>query len=260
MDDAHIYADPENLQSEILELINLTTDIYNTFGFKDIGIFVATRPDEKFIGTEEIWEKSTSALFSSLDKAGLKYKIKDGEGAFYGPKIEFNVKDCLERLWQCGTIQVDFSMPERFDMKFTGRDGDDHRPVMIHRAILGSMERFIGILIEQYNGRFPLWLSPVQVIILPISDAQNDAAQNIYEKFTARGIRAELDLRSEKIGYKIRWAINNKINYMAVIGEDEVQKDEINVRRFGEQKSIRYKTDDFITFLKDKSKNRQFEF
>jgi threonyl-tRNA synthetase len=259
MDDAHIYADPEFLQNEIQELIKLTIEIYHTFGFKKIDVYVATRPEENYLGTEEIWEKSTRALFKSCDAAGLEYKIKEGEGAFYGPKIEFNIKDCLDRNWQCGTIQVDFSMPERFDLKFTGSDGNDHQPVMIHRAILGSMERFIGILIEHYNGKFPLWLSPVQVILLPINDAQNEYVKEIKKKFSTAGIRTEVDLRSEKIGYKIRWAIAGKINYMAVIGESEIEKKEVNVRRHGEQKSTSYKIDDFISFITDEISSRRID-
>lgn len=249
-DDAHVYCAPENLQEEIIELIDLTLDVYKTFGFENTRVFLATRP-EKFMGSPEMWDKATEALANSLKERNLEYAIKEGEGAFYGPKIEFNIQDSLDRYWQCGTIQVDFSMPERFELTYTGSDNEEHRPVMVHRAILGSLERFIGILIENYAGKFPLWLSPVQAIVLPIGGDQNEVAREYEQRLRAAGLRAETDNRSETIGYKIRQAIAKKINYFLVVGKKEAAEDSVSVRKLGEEKSTVMKLDEFAKMVNE---------
>lgn len=229
-DDAHIFCLPEQLEDEIQGCIDLMFYIYRTFGFEDFRVELSTRP-QKSIGSDEMWEKATSALANSLDKLQIDYKINPGEGAFYGPKIDFHFLDCLRRSWQCGTIQVDFSMPERFDLTYIGSDGQRHRPVMIHRAILGSVERFLGILIEQYAGNFPLWLAPVQIRVLPITSQQNEYAQQVFEMLRQEGFRVEIDTGSDKIGYKIRAAETQKIPCMLIIGKKEVASNTVSLRR-----------------------------
>lgn len=247
-DDAHIFCSPDQLKDEIEKTISFTVDVYKKFGFDKVDIFIATRP-EKAMGSEEIWERSTKALVQSLDELGLEYKIKEGEGAFYGPKIEFNVSDSLERNWQLGTIQVDFSMPERFDLEYVGSDGEKHRPVMVHRAILGSIERFMGILIEHFAGKFPLWLSPVQVRLLTVNDSHHEYAQGVAERLKAAGIRVEADLRGESIGYKIRDWNSQKINYAAVIGDKEVEGASAAIRKRGEKETAEMPIDTFLESL-----------
>src|SRR5690606_33439072 len=190
---------------------------------------LSTRP-EKAMGTEEQWEQATNALREALDASGLPYKISEGDGAFYGPKIDFHLKDAIGRTWQCGTIQLDYQMPERFDLTYVGEDGERHRVVVIHRAILGSIERFIAILIEHFVGAFPTWLAPVQVRIMPVTDRQADYAQQVADRLRAQGIRAEADLRDEKVGYKIREAQVQQIPYMLVVGEREAQGQSVSVR------------------------------
>lgn len=233
-DDAHIYCTADQLQREIQAAIQFTVELYNTFGFQDVQIFVATRP-ERSLGKDEDWEQATESLVESLGKLNLPYKIKEGEGAFYGPKIEFNIRDSLGRNWQCGTIQVDFSMPERFELEYVGADGKKHRPVMVHRAILGSLERFMGILLEHYAGKLPLWLSPVQVSLLTVSDEQHDYAKELKQSLEQTGIRCELDLRNEKIGYKIRAWNSEKINYAVILGKQEQESKTVSLRARGEQ-------------------------
>ncbi len=229
-DDSHSYCMLEQLDQEILTIIDYCQEAYRVFGFKEYEIFIATKP-EKSVGRPEQWEKATLALKGSLEKRGLSYGIKEGEGAFYGPKIEFNIKDSLGRNWQIGTIQVDFSMPDRFDLKYVGADGsDEHRPVMVHKAVLGSIERFMGILIEHYAGKFPLWLSPEQVRILPIADRFNDYAAAVKQMCSDAGIIATLDDRSESIPYKVREAQLAKVNYIIVVGEREVADKTITIR------------------------------
>ncbi|MFH0793243.1 MAG: threonine--tRNA ligase, partial [bacterium] len=202
-DDAHIFCLPEQLEDEIQELIELIFHIYNTFGFEDVHIELSTQP-EKSIGSSEMWEQATNALRNTLDRMGIKYKLNPGEGAFYGPKIDFHIKDCLGRSWQCATVQVDFSMPERFDLNYIGNDGNRHRPAMIHRAIFGSLERFMGILIEHYAGDFPLWLAPTQATVLSIGAKHHDYANKVTETLKSNGIRAESNTGDETIGHKIR--------------------------------------------------------
>ncbi len=188
IDDAHIFCTPEQIEQEVMLTIKLIFEVYNTFGFDEVQVYLSTRP-EKYIGSPEVWDNSEKSLASALEKANVKYKINEGDGAFYGPKIDFVVKDSLRRDWQLGTIQLDFSMPERFGLEYIGEDSKVHRPVMIHRAVLGSFERFVGVLIEHYSGYFPLWLAPVQVSILPITDSQKDYAQEISDKLKKEGFR-----------------------------------------------------------------------
>ncbi len=227
-DDAHIFMTPDQIESEIIGVMNLIDDFYSTFGFK-YTIELSTRPEDS-MGSDEQWNIATKALESALKKNGKEYKINEGDGAFYGPKIDFHLEDSLGRTWQCGTIQLDFQMPERFDLTYVGEDGQKHRPIMIHRVIFGSIERFIGILTEHYAGAFPLWLAPQQVVILPISEVFQANAEKIKENLQAANIRASVDKRNEKIGYKIRQAQLKKIPYMLVVGEKEVSSNTVSVR------------------------------
>jgi threonyl-tRNA synthetase len=232
-DDAHIFCLPDQIERQISEVIDFIVHVYAVFGFTDYKMELSTRP-ENFIGSPEIWEKAEGALKKVLDDKKIVYKINTGDGAFYGPKIDFHIKDCLKRSWQCGTVQLDFSMPERFELEYTDADGTNKRPVMIHRALLGSMERFIGILLEHYGGALPLWLSPVQVSIIPISEKFIDYAREVHKQCVAEGLRrVEIDDRPEKMGYKIREAEVKKIPYMAIVGEKEVLAKTVSVRGHG---------------------------
>lgn len=227
-DDAHIFMLPEQVTDELIGVIELADHMYNVFGFK-YHVELSTRPEDS-MGTEEQWDMATDNLRQALEKKGVEYIINEGDGAFYGPKIDFHLEDSIGRTWQCATIQLDFQMPERFELTYNGDDNEKHRPVMIHRTILGSMERFIGVLIEHYAGKFPVWLSPVQVTVLPISDKFNDYAKGVKEKLEEKGLRVELDTRAEKIGYKIREAQMAKTPYMLIVGEKEVENGEVSVR------------------------------
>lgn len=229
-DDAHVFCTPEQMEEEIIELIDLVDEVYHTFGYDEFQSELSTRP-KKSIGTDEMWEKAEKALMNALERKAIAYQVNQGEGAFYGPKIDYHIKDSLGRMWQCGTIQVDFSMPERFDLDYVGSDGEKHRPVMIHRAILGSVERFIGILIEHVGGAFPLWLAPVQCIVLPISDKHQDYARQFINHLVKGGIRSRIDDRNEKVGYKIREAETKKIPYMCIVGDKEMDNTTISVRK-----------------------------
>jgi len=229
-DDAHIFCTPEQLVEEVVAMIDLVHEIYNHFGLSEITVELSTRPKDR-IGEEALWDKAEEALTNALDSKGVDYEINVGEGAFYGPKIDFHVVDSLGRSWQCSTIQLDFNFPERFDLEYISADNQPHRPVMLHRAILGSMERFLGILIEHYAGDFPLWLAPEQTVILPISVDQNNYAKEIHEKLIDAGIRSRIDDRNEKIGRKIRDAEKQKIPYMLVIGAREVENNQVSIRR-----------------------------
>ncbi len=227
-DDAHILCTPEQLNSEIVDIIQFVKDVMQVFDFK-FEIEISTRP-EKSIGTDQDWERATKALIEALDTFDFSYKINEGDGAFYGPKIDFKLKDCLNRSWQCATIQCDFVLPERFDLSYIGEDGNKHRPVMLHRVILGSIERFMGVLIEHYAGAFPTWLSPVQVKVITISDEQNQYAENIYRNLLDNNIRSEIDLRNESLNHKIREAQMQKIPYMLIIGNKEVENNTVAPR------------------------------
>jgi len=227
-DDAHIFMTKEQIKDEIVGVMKLVDDFYKVFGFEYF-IEVSTRPEDS-MGSDEDWKIATSSLMNALDSLGKEYKVNEGDGAFYGPKIDIHLKDCLGRTWQCATIQLDFQMPERFELEYVGTDGEKHRPVMVHRVIFGSIERFIGILIEHYAGAFPTWLAPVQVKIMNITDAQKVYAEEVYNRLKEVGIRAELDLRNEKIGYKIREAQLKKIPYMIILGNKEMENKQIAVR------------------------------
>jgi len=233
-DDAHHFCMEDQLQDEISSLIELTKEVYETFSFKDYRVAVSTRPAQA-IGSQEVWDKATAALKQALEDLKIPYEIHEGEGAFYGPKIEFVIFDDLGRPWQCGTIQVDFSMPERFDLEYVASDRERKRPVMIHRAIYGSIERFLGILIEHYGGVFPVWLAPVQVKLVTISEKHADAALTIFKEFQEAGLRVEIDIRPEKIGKKIRESEKQKIPYIAVIGDKEVETGTVALRGRGRQ-------------------------
>jgi threonyl-tRNA synthetase len=232
-DDAHVFCTPPQIEDEITKVIQLVDRIYSTFGFR-YEMELSTRPEEKYIGSLEIWETAENALKSALARVGASYKLNPGDGAFYGPKIDFHIKDSLGRRWQCATIQLDFSMPERFGLEYTAEDGSRQRPVMIHRAIFGSFERFIGILIEHFAGNLPTWLAPVQAIVLPITEGQLEAARGVQEELLKAGVRAQLETRSEKIGYKIRAAETRKIPWILVVGAREAEQGLVSVRRHGQ--------------------------
>jgi threonyl-tRNA synthetase len=231
-DDAHIFVAPEDMEAEVIRVIDFVVKMLRTFGFEDFKAYIATRP-EKSVGDNAVWEQATQALKVAAEKVKLGYEIDEGGGAFYGPKIDIKIKDALGRLWQCSTVQFDFNMSERFDMSFIGVDNQAHRPYMIHRALLGSIERFFGMLIEHYAGAFPVWLAPVQAKVVCITDKQFDYARGVREKLLAAGIRAELDARSEKIGFKIREAAMEKVPYILVVGDKEVQQNMVAVRERG---------------------------
>lgn len=227
-DDAHIFCTPDQLMDEIFGVINLIDSVYKVFGF-EYDLELSTRPEDS-MGSDEDWEAATNALRQALDSLDRPYKINEGDGAFYGPKIDFHLHDCIGRTWQCGTIQVDFQMPERFDITYMGADGEKHRPIMLHRVAFGSIERFIGILIEQFAGAFPLWLAPVQVEVIPVSERHLEYAAKVCDQMRAAGLRCELDTRNEKMGYKIREAQMMKIPYMLVVGDKEIENNTVAVR------------------------------
>ncbi|AAO36765.1 threonine--tRNA ligase [Clostridium tetani] len=227
-DDAHIFMTKEQIKDEILNVIKLIDSFYKVFGFEYF-VELSTRPEDS-MGSDEDWEVATNGLKNALEGAGLEYKINEGDGAFYGPKIDFHLKDCIGRTWQCGTIQLDFQMPERFDLTYVGQDGEKHRPVMVHRVVFGSIERFIGILIEHFAGAFPTWLAPVQVKVMTITDSQKDYANKVVNDLKEKGIRVEFDDRNEKIGYKIREAQLQKVPYMIILGDKEVSENKVAVR------------------------------
>jgi threonyl-tRNA synthetase len=229
-DDAHIFCRPDQLEEEIFNIIDLNLHILKTFGFEEYDVYLSTRP-EKYVGSDEHWDLSTEALKQAMEKKGLAYAIDPGEGVFYGPKIDIKIKDQLGRSWQCSTIQVDFNLPERFNVTYTGQDGAKHQPIMIHRALMGSLERFIGVLIEHYAGAFPLWMAPEQARILNITDDQVDYGELVYNQLRQAGVRVEKDLRNEKLNYKIREAQMMKVPYMLIIGDREKESGTVTVRK-----------------------------
>ena len=257
-DDAHLFCSPDHLDDEILKVIDFILFILRAFGFKEYKVFLSTRP-EKSVGSEEDWEQATSALRSALEKIKLDYELDPGEGVFYGPKIDIKIKDSLNRFWQVSTVQVDFNLPQRFDINFIGEDGKPHRPIMIHRALMGSIERFFGCLIEHYAGAFPLWLAPVQVIILPITDVFHDYAQEVYEEFKKEGIRVEKDLRNEKIGLKIREAQLNKIPFAVVLGEREAEAKQVAIRKRRSKDTRVLDLGAFITELQESIRDKTID-
>ena len=244
-DDAHIFMLPEQIKSEILGVIKLIDEVYDTLGFK-YNVELSTRPEDS-MGSDEEWNMAERSLKEALDEGGLDYKINEGDGAFYGPKIDFHIEDSLGRSWQCGTIQLDFQLSQRFELEYIGSDGGKHRPIVIHRVIFGSIERFIGILIEHFAGKFPVWLSPIQVKVLPISDSFMEYGHEVIDKLRKYGIRCEIDNRSEKIGYKIREARNERVPYMIIVGEKEKNNGNISLRSrdMGEEGST--SLEEFIT-------------
>lgn len=229
-DDAHIFCTPEQMLDEVLSFNALVFDVYRDFGFDDIQVKLSTRPEQR-VGSDEVWDRAEAALSEALESAGIEYTIQPGEGAFYGPKIEFSLTDCLGRVWQCGTMQVDFSMPGRLGAEYVDEHGEKRTPVMLHRAILGSVERFIGVLIEHYAGNLPVWLAPVQAVVLNITDAQADYARAVAGRLTRLGFRVDSDLRNEKIGYKIREQTLAKVPYLLVVGDREVSEQTVAVRQ-----------------------------
>ena len=257
-DDAHIYMTPDQIEPEIQETIDLFDEVYKTFGLS-YKAELSTRP-ENSMGSDEVWEKATAALQKALDNRGLEYVINEGDGAFYGPKIDFHLKDSIGRTWQCGTIQLDMMLPEKFDMNYIGEDGEKHRPIMVHRVVYGSIERFIGILIENYAGAFPVWFTPVQIAILPISDKHLDYSKQLADKFFKLGFRATVDDRSEKTGKKIRDNQVKKIPYMLVIGDKEVESGILAVRKHGTKESFEMSVDDFIKYVQEKISSRSQEY
>jgi len=233
-DDAHIFCMPEQIESEVIGVIDLVQELYRAFGFDDYHVELSTKP-EKHIGSDEIWETATQALAAALEHKGLPYQVNEGDGAFYGPKIDFHIADCLGRTWQLGTIQLDFSMPQRFELVFTDKDNTEKTPVMIHRAILGSLERFLGILIEHYGGNMPLWLAPEQVRVLPISDKSLDYGQSVWQQLCRAGLRADLDRSDEKIGAKIARAHGDRVPYLLIVGPKEAESQTVGVRKRGQK-------------------------
>jgi threonyl-tRNA synthetase len=245
-DDAHVYCTPDQVTDEVDSICSAIDELYERFGFDDVRVELSTRPD-KSIGTDEQWERAEGALREALERQGREYDVSPGEGTFYGPKIDFHITDALGRSWQCGTCQLDFQMPERFELHYTGADNAEHRPVMIHRALLGSMERFAGILIEHYGGRFPLWLAPVQAVVLPVADRHNGGAREVEDALRAAGLRARVDDRTESVGKKIRDAELSKAPYMLVVGDKEADSGEVSVRHHGDGDLGAMKLDDLIS-------------
>jgi len=254
-DDAHLFCRPDQLDEEVSKLIDFSLNMLKAFGFVNYDVFLSTRP-EKFVGTVDNWDRATASLQNGLDKAGIDYQVDPGEGVFYGPKIDIKIRDSLGRSWQCSTIQVDFNEPERFDISYIGQDGEKHRPTMVHRALLGSLERFFGVLIEHYAGAFPLWLAPVQVHIIPITDKQLEYAESVQQKLLAADIRCKLDDRSEKVGYKIHDAESQKIPYMLIVGQKEIEAKNVSVRKHREGDKGSMGLDAFIAEIQQAVKDR----
>ncbi len=258
-DDAHIFCRRDQLEEEIKKVISLALRILNTFGFTEFDVFLSTCP-EKYCGADADWDRATQALRRAMEDVGLPFQVDEGQGVFYGPKIDIKIKDALRRSWQCTTIQLDFNLAERFDLHYVGQDGKLHRPFLIHRALLGSLERFFGILIEHYNGNFPVWLAPVQVVVLPIADRHNDYASSLDKKFKENGIRSLVDLRREKVGYKIRDAETQKIPVILVVGDKEVSqgKASLRIHTVGDQGQI--DPDEFLEKIKEMVKTKILSF
>jgi threonyl-tRNA synthetase len=255
-DDAHIFCTPAQLTEEIQRVLKFTIFMLQTFGFKEYDVYLSTRP-EKYVGSVEKWDEATEALRQALENNEIAYKIDPGEGVFYGPKIDIKIRDVLGRSWQCSTIQVDFNLPEKFNIEYVDSDGVYKQPITIHRALLGSLERFFGILIEHYAGNFPLWLAPTQVIILPIADRHNKMTDELNEFFRQNGIRTEKDLRNEMIGFKIREAEIQKIPYMLVIGDAEVESGNPSVRRKGQGDLGTISKENLLINLNEEIKNKE---
>jgi len=251
-DDAHIFCTEDQINSESVAFCNLLQDIYADFGFEDVRVKFSDRPEVR-AGDDATWDKAEAALRDATDAAELETVLNPGEGAFYGPKLEFVLRDAIGRDWQCGTLQVDFVLPERLDAEYVAEDGARHRPVMLHRAILGSLERWIGILIEQYSGRMPVWLSPVQVVVAPITDSANEYAEQVYSAAMAAGLRVEIDTRNEKIGYKIREHSTAKVPFILAVGGREAEAGTVALRRLGSDKQEIISLDEAMSMLADEA-------
>lgn len=254
-DDAHIFMLPEQIKEEVAGVIDFIDYVYSLFGFT-YHIELSTRPEDS-MGSDEEWEMATTALRECLEEKGIDFVVNEGDGAFYGPKLDFHLEDCLKRTWQCGTIQLDFQMPQRFDLTYVGADGEKHRPVMIHRVIFGSIERLIGILTEHFAGKYPLWLAPVQIKLLTVTEKFAPFAQELADKCAAAGLRAETDVRNEKIGYKIREARNERTPYIVTIGEKELESGLLSVRSSKEGDLGQIPTDELIEMLKEEIKTKK---
>jgi threonyl-tRNA synthetase len=255
-DDAHIFCRPDQVEAEVLGVLDLTSELLDTFGFADYEINLSTRP-EKAVGEMEMWDHATQSLANALQARGLDYDVDEGGGAFYGPKIDLKIKDAIGRSWQCTTVQFDFNLPERFDLTFQGSDGGQHRPYMVHRAILGSMERFFGVLIEHYGGAFPLWLAPVQAVVIPIADRHTDYALRVRDTLRSRGLRADVDSRRERMNLKIRDAQVQKIPYMLVVGDREEEQGTVSVRLRNEENLGALVLSDLIDRMEEESRSRR---
>ncbi|MFM7557395.1 MAG: threonine--tRNA ligase [Alphaproteobacteria bacterium] len=258
-DDAHIFCEEHQINDETVKFCELLKSVYRDFGFEDILVKFSTRP-EKRAGLDEVWDKAEQALEQAVNYAGLKYELNPGEGAFYGPKLEFTLVDALKRQWQCGTLQVDFVLPERLDVNYIAQDGSKKRPVMLHRAILGSLERFIGILIENFAGKLPLWLSPTQIVIAPITNEFDEYAVKINNILLQHKIRSECDLDSQKISYKIRQHSLNKVPYIIVVGKKEFEENKITVRELGSEKQVSYEIEEFLNLINKKIINKEINY
>lgn len=254
-DDAHIFMTPNQIKGEIKNVVALIDEVYKTFNFK-YHVELSTRPEDS-MGSDEDWELATDALKSALDELGLDYVINEGDGAFYGPKIDFHLTDAIGRTWQCGTIQLDFQLPQRFELEYVGEDGEKHRPIMIHRVIYGSLERFFGILIEHFAGAFPLWFAPVQVKVLTLTDRNNEYAEKIKQSLFDAGFRVELDDRNEKVGYKIREALSMKIPYLIIVGDEEEKNGTISIRGRGFENKSGLKLEDFVARMKEEVESKK---
>jgi threonyl-tRNA synthetase len=254
-DDAHIFVAPEEMEAEIIRVIDFVVRMLKTFGFDDFKAYIATRP-EKSVGDQAQWDQATQALKIAAERVNLAYEIDEGGGAFYGPKIDIKIKDALGRLWQCSTVQFDFNLPERFDMSYIGVDNQAHRPYVVHRALLGSLERFFGMLIEHYAGAFPAWLAPVQAKVMSITDKQFEYAKSVRDQLLAAGIRVEFDSRSEKIGFKIREAAMEKVPYILVVGEKEVEQNAVAVRERGGKDLGAMPLNELISIVQEKIRNK----
>jgi len=251
-DDGHIFCTEDQIESETAGFISLLSEIYTELGFESFDIKLSTRPEIR-VGSDEVWDKAEAALESAIKKLDIPYTVEAGEGAFYGPKLDFVLTDAIGREWQCGTFQADFNLPDRLEAEYIGEDGAKHKPVMMHRAILGSFERFIGILIENYSGKLPLWLAPVQLSILTVTEEVNDYALSLKQKFEGINLRVELDNRNEKIGYKIREHSNAKVPLMAVIGKDEMSAETISIRNLNKNATNTYLIKEAVSLLKKES-------
>ena len=257
-DDAHIFCREDQVEDEIKNTVQFAIEMLGDFGFKDLNIYISTKP-EKAIGTDEMWEVATGSLIKAVEALGLEYSIEEGEGAFYGPKIDITINDAIGREWQCSTVQFDFNLPERFDLNYRDSDGSEKRPYMIHRALLGSLERFFGVLIEHYAGNFPVWLAPIQARVMSITDDQVEYALDVAEKLKSEGIRAEADVRNEKIGYKIRAAEVEKIPYMVVVGKREMEEGKVSVRRKWKGQVGSLAVDELINMIREEIETKRTE-